>query len=101
MIEMNSIRNQRLSSIFYMEIAEILMKDKTKKGFLITLIKIRMTPDLSLIKSYISMYPFLDQEILENIRSKSGFYRKLLSKKLRYRVKKIPELDFRVVNFRN
>lgn len=101
MIEMNSIRNQRLSSIFYMEIAEILMKDETKKGFLITLIKICMTPDLSLIKSYISIYPFLDKEILESIRSKSGFYRKLLSKKLRYRVKKIPELDFCVVNSRN
>ncbi|WP_185878434.1 ribosome-binding factor A [Blattabacterium cuenoti] len=100
MIEINSIRNQRLSSIFYMEIAEILMKDETKKGFLITLIKIRMTPDLSLIKNYISIYPFLDKELLESIRSKSGFYRKLLSKKLRYRVKKIPELDFCVVNYR-
>lgn len=100
MIEMNSIRNQRLSSIFYMEIAEILMKDETKKGFLITLIKICIIPDLSLIKSYISIYPFLDKEIFENIRSKSGFYRKLLSKKLRYRVKKIPKLDFCVVNFR-
>lgn len=98
---MNSIRNQRLSSIFYMEIAEILMKDETKKGFLITLIKIRMTHDLSLIKSYISIYPFLDKEILGSIRSKSVFYRKLLSKKLRYRVKKIPELDFCVVNSRN
>ncbi|WP_238785215.1 ribosome-binding factor A [Blattabacterium cuenoti] len=98
---MNSIRNQRLSSIFYMEIAEILMKNEIKKGFLITLIKIFMTPDLSLIKSYISIYPFLDQEILESIRSRSRFYRKLLSKKLRYRVKKIPELDFCVVNFRN
>lgn len=98
MKEMNLIRNEKLSSIFFMEIAEILNEEicysQNNTKFLVTLIKICITPDMNLIKVYISIYPFLDKNLLKFIRSKSRFYRKLLSQRLRYRVKKIPKLDF-------
>ncbi|WP_185858512.1 ribosome-binding factor A [Blattabacterium cuenoti] len=102
MKEISIIKNEKLSSIFSIEIAEILNKlnkeirnrSKSKEKFLLTLIRVYITSDMNLIKVYISMYPFLDQDVLEYIRSQSRFYRKLLSKKLRYRVKKIPKLDF-------
>lgn len=84
-----------------MEIAYLLHKEEFNNDhgkFLITLIKVSMTPDRSLIKSYIAIYPFLDKSILKKIRSKSRLYRKYLSKKLRYRVKKIPKLYFHVDN---
>ncbi|WP_238784265.1 ribosome-binding factor A [Blattabacterium cuenoti] len=102
---MNSIKNKKLSSIFYIEIAEILHKEfnknyndvkKNKEGFLVTLIKVCIFYEMNLIMGYIAIYPFLDRNILRKIRLKSGFYRKLLSKRLRYRVKKIPKLDFRL-----
>ncbi|WP_185853325.1 ribosome-binding factor A [Blattabacterium cuenoti] len=99
MKEMSFIRNEKLSSIFSIEIAEILneeIRNKNNENFLVTLIKVCLTPDMNLIKVYISIYPSLNKKILEFIRSKSRFYRKLLSKRLRYRVKKIPKLDFRV-----
>ncbi|WP_041936045.1 ribosome-binding factor A [Blattabacterium sp. (Nauphoeta cinerea)] len=92
------IRNERLSSIFFIEIAEILNQEifysESKNKFLVTLIRICMSPDMNLIKGYVSIYPFLDKKTLEFIRFQSRFYRKLLSKRLRYRVKKIPKLDF-------
>ncbi|WP_185863240.1 ribosome-binding factor A [Blattabacterium cuenoti] len=92
------IRNEKLYSIFFIEIAEILNKEicysESKDEFLVTLIKIHISSDMSLIKVYVSIYPFLDKKILKFIRSKSRFYRKLLSDRLRYRVKKIPKLDF-------
>ncbi|WP_185860707.1 ribosome-binding factor A [Blattabacterium cuenoti] len=98
MKKMNLIKNEKLSSIFFIEIAEILNKEiyfnQSQNKFLVTLIKICITHDMNLIKVYISIYPFLDKKILKYIRSKSFFYRKLLSIKLRYRVKKIPKLDF-------
>ncbi|BBA17508.1 ribosome-binding factor A [Blattabacterium cuenoti] len=98
MKEMSLIKNQKLSSIFFVEIAEILNREifygQKNQKFLVTLIKIYITPDMNLIKVYISIYPFLDKEILKIIRSKSKFYRKLLSHRLRYRVKKIPKLNF-------
>ncbi|QIK16454.1 ribosome-binding factor A [Blattabacterium sp. DPU] len=95
---MNFTKNEKLYSIFFVEIAEILNKDicynQSKNKFLVTLMKICITSDMNLIKVYISIYPFLDKKILKFIRSKSRFYRKLLSDRLRYRVKKIPKLDF-------
>ncbi|WP_185856044.1 ribosome-binding factor A [Blattabacterium cuenoti] len=103
---MNTIQKKKFSSIFYVEIAEILQKEFNstsntinKEGILVTLIKVSVSSDMSLIIVYLSIYPFLDRKILKKIRLKSGFYRKLLSKRLRYCVKKIPELDFRVINF--
>ncbi len=99
MKEISLIRNKKLYSIFFVEIAEILNKEifysKKKNKSLVTLIKIYITPDMNLIKVYISIYPFFDKNILKSIRSKSRFYRKMLSHRLRYRVKKIPKLDFR------
>ncbi|AWU43506.1 ribosome-binding factor A [Blattabacterium sp. (Cryptocercus kyebangensis)] len=98
---MDSIKNKKISSIFYTEIAEILHQEfnnENREGFLITLTKICINTDMSLIKGYIAIYPFLNKNFLKRIRLKSGFYRKLLSKKLRYRVKKIPKLDFRFEN---
>ncbi|WP_185866003.1 ribosome-binding factor A [Blattabacterium cuenoti] len=96
---MNFIKNEKLSSIFSIEIAEILneeeeIRNKNNEKFLVTLIKVCITPDMNLIKVYIRIFPYFNKEILEFIRSKSRFYRKLLSKRLRYRVKKIPRLDF-------
>ncbi|AWU39078.1 hypothetical protein CPU2_573 [Blattabacterium punctulatus CPU2] len=98
---MDSIKNKKISSIFYTEIAEILHQEfnnENREGFLITLTKVCINPDMTFIKGYISIYPFIKENIFKKIRSKSGFYRKLLSKKLRYRVKKIPKLDFRLEN---
>ncbi|WP_185859305.1 ribosome-binding factor A [Blattabacterium cuenoti] len=99
MKEMSLIKNEKLSSIFSIEIAEILneeIQNENNEKFLVTLIKVCITHDMNLIKVYISIYPSLNKKILEIIRSRSRFYRKLLSKRLRYRVKKIPKLDFRV-----
>ncbi|WP_185861258.1 ribosome-binding factor A [Blattabacterium cuenoti] len=98
MKEINLIKNEKLSSIFFIEIAKIFNEEihhnKSKNKFLVTLIKVCVTHDMNLIKVYINIYPFLNKNILKSIRSKSKFYRKLLSKRLRYRVKKIPKLDF-------
>ncbi len=81
-----------------MEISEILNEEircsQSANKFLVTLMKIHITPDMNLIKVYISIYPFLDKKMLRSIRSQSKFYRKLLYKRMRYRVKKIPKLDF-------
>ncbi|WP_185873834.1 ribosome-binding factor A [Blattabacterium cuenoti] len=96
---MNSIKNKKLSSLFYIEIAEILQKEfhnkiENKKGFFITLIKVCINSNMEYLKVYIGIYPFLDQNIVKEICSKSKIYRKKLSQKLRYRVKKIPILHF-------
>ncbi|WP_185871635.1 ribosome-binding factor A [Blattabacterium cuenoti] len=99
MKKVNLIKNNRLSSIFFMEIAEIINNEEiyfnqNKNRILVTLMRVYFNPEINLIKAYIIVYPFLDQKVFSYIRSRSKFYRKLLSKRLRYRVKKIPELHF-------
>ncbi|WP_185871079.1 ribosome-binding factor A [Blattabacterium cuenoti] len=97
---MKEIKNEKLSSILFIEIAEILSEEirYIKKNFLVTLIKVKITSNMNLIKAYVNIYPFIDKEIICYIRSKSLFYRKLLSKRLRYRIKKIPKLDFYIID---
>lgn len=97
---MKEIKNEKLSSILFTEIAEILSEEirYIKKNFLITLIKVKITSNMNLIKAYVNVYPSIDEEIIYYIRSKSSFYRKLLSKRLRYRIKRIPKLDFHIIN---
>ncbi|WP_185869601.1 ribosome-binding factor A [Blattabacterium cuenoti] len=97
-----NIKNKKISSIFYTEIAEILneetnninIKQKNRTKFLITLIKVSINTNINIIKVYINIYPFFKKDILYFIRSKSNFYRKKLFKRLRYRINKIPKLDF-------
>ncbi|WP_185876822.1 ribosome-binding factor A [Blattabacterium cuenoti] len=96
MKETNFIKSKRLSSVFSTEIAEILGEEirNIEKNFLVTLIKVCIAHDMSLLNVYIRIYPFFNKNILETIQYKSRFYRKLLSKRLRYRVKKIPKIRF-------
>ncbi|WP_185872213.1 ribosome-binding factor A [Blattabacterium cuenoti] len=99
MKEISFIKNEKLSSIFSIEIAEIIdneIRNKNNKKFLVTIIKVSINNDMNFMKIYIKIYPYFNKYILKLIRSKSHFYRKLLSKRLRYRVKKIPKLDFLV-----
>ncbi|WP_185855504.1 ribosome-binding factor A [Blattabacterium cuenoti] len=94
-------KTEKLYSIFYTEIAEIINENiknffdnKNHEDFIVTLIKIKISYDMNSIIAYINIYPFFDEKIMHYLNSKSKFYRKLLSKRLRYRVKKIPKLFF-------
>ncbi|WP_185882411.1 ribosome-binding factor A [Blattabacterium cuenoti] len=99
---MNPLQKKKLNSIFYSEIANMLQeevnKEILKKGILITLIKISFSQNMNLIKGYISIYPFIDEQIINQINYKTKIFRKYLSKKLRYHVKKIPRLNFIILN---
>ncbi|WP_185872748.1 ribosome-binding factor A [Blattabacterium cuenoti] len=99
---MDTIKKKKLNSIFYSEIANLIQQDiykkVLKKGIVITLIKINFSKNMNLIKGYISIYPFIDEQILTQIKSQTKIYRKFLSKKLRYHVKKVPKLNFIILN---
>ncbi len=68
------------------------------KNVIVTLIKIDMSSDINSMKIYIKIYPIFDKKIENFIVLRSNIYRKLLSKNLRYYVKKIPKLYFHVFN---
>lgn len=100
------VKNEKLYSIFFKEIAEILNKDIILKKYqnnylLITLIKLKINYNKNEIKAYISIISknlnnknINYNSIIKFIRSNSFLYKKELFKRLRYRVKKIPKLIF-------
>ncbi|WP_185868499.1 ribosome-binding factor A [Blattabacterium cuenoti] len=95
---MDNIKCNKLSSVLYKEIAEIINEDM-KNNFhytklLITLIKISMDSYKNSMKVYINIYPFFNEKVMYFLRSRSSFYKKSLTKRLRYRIKKIPNLFF-------
>jgi ribosome-binding factor A len=92
-------RQQKLNRIFREEISDLLLRHlKDPRLGLITITEVRVSPDLS--QAIIFVSPQGDEESrqtsLEGLLSAAGHIRSELSRKLR--LKKIPELDFRLDN---
>lgn len=90
-------RQQKYSKLVQKELSEIFLRDK--RGILdnafITIADVRMSPDLSVARVYISMLLAKEKErILENINAHKGEIRKALGNRIGKQVRIIPELIF-------
>ena len=94
---MDSTRQQKIARQIQRDIAEILQKEMadTLRGTLVTVTTVRISPDLAYAKIYISIFPFDRSEaILETIKEKSWYVRKLLGARIRNQLKIVPELEW-------
>lgn len=92
-----STRQQKYSKLIQKELSEIFLRDQ--RGILdnafITIADVRMSPDLSVAKVYISMLLVKEKEkVLENITSRKSEIRKALGNRIGKQVRIIPELVF-------
>ena len=92
-----STRQQKYSKLIQKELSDIFLRDK--KGILdnafITIADVRMSPDLSVAKVYISMLLAKEKEkVLLNINMHKGEIRKALGNRIGKQVRIIPELVF-------
>jgi ribosome-binding factor A len=92
-----STRQQKYSKLIQKELSDIFLRDQ--RGILdnafITIADVRMSPDLSVAKVYISMLLVKDKEkVLENITQRKGEIRKALGNQIGKQVRIIPELIF-------
>jgi ribosome-binding factor A len=92
-----STRQQKYSKLIQKELSEIFLRDK--RGILdnafITIADVRMSPDLSVARVYISMLLAKEKErVLENINSHKSEIRKALGNRIGKQVRIIPELVF-------
>lgn len=90
-------RQQKYAKLIQKEISDILQRDK--RGILnnafITVVDVRVSPDLSVAKIYLSMMLQKDkQALLEKINSRKGEIRKALGNSIRHQARIIPELVF-------
>jgi ribosome-binding factor A len=94
---MDSTRQQKIARLLQKDIGEILMRlDKTiLQGRMLTVTVVRISPDLSLAKIYLSIFPSENaQEFLEELKQHVKMIRNLLGQRVRNQLRIVPELAF-------
>lgn len=93
-----SIRTERLGAVIQQDLGEILQQQYQLSGSFITVTRVRLTPDLSIAKVYISVFaPDRDPvTIFQHIDEHTNEIRYELAGRIRHQVRRIPELHFYV-----
>ena len=94
---MDSNRQQKVSKLFQEELAEAFRKWAVKEfpGNLISVTEVKVTPDLSVSKIYVSIFPNnRKEEIFKEIKKNIPFFRGILSNGASKKMRITPELIF-------
>ncbi len=91
-----SIRTERVAELIQRELGNIFQKELPRNGTLTTIVAVKITPDLSIARVYLSVLGAkeLALSMLGHIKKESKFFRKELSLKLRNQFRQMPELEF-------
>jgi len=92
-----STRQNKVSKQIQKDIAEILQQhvQSFAAGKMLTVTSVRITPDLSLARIYISVFPSQKgDDYVGILNSNINMYRNELSKRLRHQLRIMPELVF-------
>lgn len=93
---MESTRQAKIARLIQKELSEILRQQTAKtNGILVSVSTVRVSPDLSIARAYLSIFPSdKAKDILENINRSARTIRYELGQKVRFQLRKIPELAF-------
>ena len=94
---MEPIRLNKVARLIQKEVAAIFQQEANGmfQGKMITVTTARVSPDLSVAKIYISIFPYKENEkYLTYINYQTKLIRNQLGKKIRHQLRIIPELIF-------
>lgn len=93
---MESKRLQKIERQIQKDLSEIfLVQTRQMPGVMVSVTRVRMSPDLGLAKAFLSIFPSeKGQEILNNINTGKKSIRFELGSKIGKQIRKIPELAF-------
>ncbi|MCU0416381.1 MAG: 30S ribosome-binding factor RbfA [Cytophagaceae bacterium] len=94
---MDSIRQQKVGRAIQKELADIFIKEGRNwwGNQIVSVTVVRMSPDLSVAKVFLSMLMAVDKEdTLKRIRTQTKVIRKLLGEKVKKQMRIVPELVF-------
>lgn len=94
---MESTRQKKVARLLQKEMAEILRQKTTElaRGKMLTVTTVRVSPDLSLAKVYVSIFPSDDnKKTLDHIIDNTPRIRNELGNKVRNQLRIIPEIAF-------
>ncbi|MCM1517320.1 MAG: 30S ribosome-binding factor RbfA [Pseudoflavonifractor sp.] len=93
---MESTRQAKIARLIQKELSEIFRRETSKThGVIVSVSAVRVSPDLSVAKAYLSVFPSgKAQEMLDSINRNAKTIRYELAQKVRYQLRKTPELSF-------
>ncbi len=94
---MESTRQKKVSRLIQKEMAEIFLRKGAgiAPGKMISITKVRISPDLSFAKIYVSIFPSSNQdEIMKSIQERSSKLRFEMGNKVRTQLRIVPEITF-------
>ena len=95
--KMETTRQKKISRLIQKDLAIIFQQYAPALfgNILFTVTGVRVSPDLSVAKVYLSIFPTNDGEkLIAQVKEKSPYFRNLLAKKVRHQLRIIPELHF-------
>lgn len=93
---METTRQSKINRLLQKELSETFRQQTAlMHGTLITVSTVRVSPDLSIAKVYLSVFPSNQgEEILKSIRKSRTSIRYELAQRVRFQLRKIPEFTF-------
>ena len=93
---MQETRQNRISRLLQKELAEIFQSQtRSMHGVLISVTRVRISPDLSICTAYLSIFPSEKaEELIKNVTANEKTIRYELGTRVRNQLRIIPELRF-------
>jgi len=93
---MEVTRQNKIARLIQKELSQMFMlQTKAMKGVLVSVSAVRVSPDISVARVYLSIFPSeRASELLDNINANVKTIRYELGAKVRYQLRIIPELKF-------
>ena len=93
---METTRQAKIARLLQKELSEIFRQQTAKThGTLVSVSVVRVSPDLSVAKAYLSIFPSEKaEEMLRNVTESAKTIRYELAQKVRFQLRKTPELQF-------
>ncbi len=93
---MESTRQAKISRLLQKELSEIFRAQTAKtRGVIVSVSTVRVSPDLSIANVYLSVFPSEKaEEMINSIKAQEKTVRYELAQKVRFQLRKVPELQF-------
>lgn len=93
---MESTRQAKIARLLQKELSEIFRQQTAKThGTIVSVSNVRVSPDLSIARVYLSVFPSdKSAEIMESVQHSAKTIRYELAQKVRFQLRKTPELSF-------
>ena len=91
-----STRQLKVSRLLQRDLADIFQKELGNElpGKMITVTKVKVSPDLALAKCYVSVFPDKGSRIVDYLNTHTGKLRFKLGNRIRNQLRIVPELVF-------